>query len=155
MRHEDILSLLDGVLNRLADSDVHALSLEAGDVTLRIERGTPPTVTSQPPASVVHVAPPLALPKTASADPAPESNGAFQVKSPVVGTFYAAPTPEAAPYVMVGSRVSKGDTLCILEAMKMMNEIEADRDGVITRILVKNGELVEFGQPLFELEAAE
>jgi len=73
------------------------------------------------------------------------------IKSPIVGTFYAAPSPEAKPYVSVGDRVKKGQTLCIIEAMKLMNEIESEFDGVITEILCSNGQMVEYGQALFKI----
>ena len=73
------------------------------------------------------------------------------VKAPLVGVFYTAPAPDAAPFVTVGQRVKKGDTLCIIEAMKLMNEIESTHDGVIARVLAENGAMVEFGQPLFEI----
>lgn len=75
-----------------------------------------------------------------------------QVKSPLVGTFYGASSPEAESFVKVGSRIKKGDTLCIVEAMKIMNEIESEEDGIIKAVLVQNGEAVEFNQPLFVLE---
>ena len=73
------------------------------------------------------------------------------VTSPMVGTFYRSPSPEAKPFVQVGDTVKKGDTLCIIEAMKLLNEIEAEEDGVIKEVLVENGQPVEFGQPLFIL----
>lgn len=82
---------------------------------------------------------------------APKS-AALEIKSPMVGTFYASPEPGAKPYISVGDRVSKGQIVCIIEAMKIMNEIESDLAGTVTRILCENGQAVEFGQPLFELE---
>ncbi|NLK20882.1 MAG: acetyl-CoA carboxylase biotin carboxyl carrier protein [Epulopiscium sp.] len=75
------------------------------------------------------------------------------VKSPIVGTFYNSPSPEANPFVEVGSRVKKGDTLCIIEAMKLMNEIEADTDGEVVEVFVKNEELVEYNEPLFRIKS--
>lgn len=90
--------------------------------------------------------------ETASA-PATEPSGHI-VKSPMVGTFYRAPAPEAPPYVEVGSRVTKGMTLCILEAMKLMNELESDVAGIVREILVENGEPVEYGQVLFRVDPA-
>ena len=80
-----------------------------------------------------------------------EDENAFIIKSPLVGTFYAAPAADSDPFVKIGDRVKKGQTLAIVEAMKMMNEIEADCDGMISEILVNNGEAVEFGQPLFKI----
>jgi acetyl-CoA carboxylase biotin carboxyl carrier protein len=81
-----------------------------------------------------------------------ERTGLAIVRAPMVGTFYRAPSPEAPAYVEMGDRVRKGQTLCILEAMKLMNEIESEQDGVVRAILAENGEPVEYGQPLFELE---
>ena len=75
-----------------------------------------------------------------------------EIKSPMVGVFYAAASPDSDPYVQVGQAVKKGDTLCIIEAMKLMNEINAEESGVITEICVKNGDLVQFGQPLFKIK---
>jgi len=77
--------------------------------------------------------------------------GGHLVESPIVGTYYNAPSPEADPYVCVGSKVKKGDVLCIIEAMKLMNEIEADQEGEIVEILVENEQGVEYGQPLFRI----
>ena len=74
------------------------------------------------------------------------------VKSPMVGTYYASASPEAKPFVQVGSVVKEGETVCIIEAMKILNEIEADKSGTITRILIDNGQAVEYGQPLFHIE---
>lgn len=89
--------------------------------------------------------------------PAPQlqevvSDNCKSIKSPIVGVFYAAPSPESEPYVLVGKRVKKGDTVCIIEAMKCMNEIQAEEDGEIVEILAQNGELVEYGQPLFNIK---
>jgi acetyl-CoA carboxylase biotin carboxyl carrier protein len=83
----------------------------------------------------------------------PQSN-LEDIKSPMVGTFYRAPAPEAPPYVEVGSHVSKGQTLCILEAMKLMNELESEVDGVVREVLVDNADPVEYGQVLFRVEPA-
>ena len=84
-------------------------------------------------------------------DPGPDFNQIHEVKSPMVGVFYAAPEPGAAPFVKVGDRVKKGDVLCIVEAMKLNNEITADRDGEVVDICVQNGSVVEYGQTLFKL----
>lgn len=78
--------------------------------------------------------------------------GSDYIVSPTVGVFYQSPAPDSAPYVQVGSSVKIGDVICIIEAMKMMNEIQADRDGVITEIMVKDGDLVEFDQPMFKIK---
>ncbi len=83
--------------------------------------------------------------------PSPRSD-LFEVKSPMVGTYYRAPAPEAPPYVEVGSHVTRGQTLCILEAMKLMNELESEVEGIVREVLVDNAEPVEFGQVLFRIE---
>ena len=90
-----------------------------------------------------------AAPVPAAAPPAPTG---FMVKSPMVGTFYRSSSPTTASFVEIGSKVAEGDTLCIIEAMKLMNEIPADQAGTITQILVENGQPVEYGQPLFVIE---
>jgi acetyl-CoA carboxylase biotin carboxyl carrier protein len=101
------------------------------------------------PAPITNSSPPLAAPAPERAAAAPAEN---VVTAPMVGTFYSAPAPGAKQFVDIGSEVKMGQTLCIIEAMKMMNQIESDKEGKITAILVKNGEPVEFGQPLFVIE---
>src|SRR5690606_36755827 len=101
---------------------------------------------AEQPAPVVAAAAPAAAPAAAAAAPAPAGH---VVKAPMAGTFYRAPNPGASPFVEVGQSVKEGDALCIIEAMKLLNEIEADTAGVIKEILVENGEPVEYGQPLF------
>lgn len=103
-------------------------------------------------ASVVQAAPaPQSAPAQAAAPSAPVADSGKTINAPIVGVFYAAPSPDAQPYVSVGKQVKKGDTVCIIEAMKCMNEIQAEEDGEIAEILVKDGELVEYGQPLFKI----
>jgi acetyl-CoA carboxylase biotin carboxyl carrier protein len=120
-------------------------------------------------AAALHALPPVPTETLEAASPSrstgeltgPEAPGATPrpgiqvVRAPMVGTLYRAPSPEAPPYVDVGDRVRRGQTLCILEAMKLMNEIESDTDGIVRAILAENGEPVEYGQPLFELEIVE
>jgi acetyl-CoA carboxylase biotin carboxyl carrier protein len=96
-------------------------------------------------------APAIAAPAPAAAAPAPAATGHF-IKSPMVGTFYRSSSPGAPAFVEVGSQVKEGDTVCIIEAMKILNEIEADKSGTITQILGENGQAVEYGQPLFVIE---
>ena len=98
---------------------------------------------------------PAAAPAAESADAAPAEEqlpAGTQVKSPLVGTFYSSPSPDEPPFVLVGQQVKEGDTLCIIEAMKIMNEIESEFDGTITKVLAENGQAVEYGQPLFIIE---
>lgn len=111
----------------------------------------PPPLQAQTPAPVA--APPPAAPHTHhDIKPAAPVSSGHQVRSPMVGTMYASPSPDTPPFVSVGQTIKVGDTLCIVEAMKMFNEIESDRAGVITEILVKNGEPVEYDQVLFVIE---
>ncbi len=103
-------------------------------------------------APVQAAAPVAAAPAAAEAPAAPAAVVGHQVKSPMVGTFYRASSPGAKSFVEVGSQVKEGETLCIIEAMKILNEIEADKSGTVTRILADNGQAVEYGQPLFVIE---
>ncbi|HCE30370.1 MAG TPA: acetyl-CoA carboxylase biotin carboxyl carrier protein, partial [Comamonadaceae bacterium] len=95
---------------------------------------------------------PMSAPVAELPAPAPAEPAGHVVKSPMVGTFYRAASPGAKPFVEVGSQVKEGETICIIEAMKILNEIEADKTGTVTRILGENGQAVEYGQPLFVIE---
>ena len=132
---------------------------------IRIERNkqTAPAVTftANTPQESVSVPAPVATTTVATAQavtttpatPAPQENTAKKtIDAPMVGVFYLAPSPDAEPFVKVGQSVKKGDTVCIIEAMKLMNEIQAEEDGVITEVLAKNGDIIEFGQPLFAIK---
>ena len=142
----------------LAQNDLSALEINEGETHIRLER-----TVAQPAAQAgaVLVAPPMPAAAAQGAQEAPASapvedpgvdfNDVFEAKSPLVGVFYAAPSPGAEPFVRVGSRVKKGDVLCIVEAMKLMNEIQAERDGEIVDICAHDGDVVEFGQTLFKL----
>lgn len=126
----------------------------AAGVTQVVHASAPPAAAPAPafvPAASPAAPPPPAGP--AAAAPAPEKPG-HVVTSPFVGTFYRSPAPDQPAYVDVGTLVKKGQTLCIVEAMKLMNEIEADTEGKVAEILVENGQPVEFGQPLFRIEKA-
>ena len=145
------------LIDLVAESGITELEVTEGDSKVRIAKNTSvqgqPTLMVQPPALAAAVAPaPAAAPAAPAADAAPaapaEPEGTV-VKSPMVGTFYSASAPGNPPYVQVGSSVKAGDTLCIIEAMKLLNEIEAESAGTIKKILVENGSPVEFGQPLF------
>ena len=136
----------------VAANDLAELKLEQEGFTLEIKRGG--TVVAAAPVSVVAAAPAAA--PAAAAAPAPaaaESNAKrVTIDSPLVGTLYRAPSPDAAPFVKVGDKVTPDTVVCIVEAMKVMNEIKAEKSGVIRDILVENGSAVEFGQPLFVIE---
>ena len=145
------------LIELLEESGIAEIEIHEGEESVRISRHSstaPAAVMAAPVAAPVPAAPAAAA---AKADPAPaeaESGlpAGHVVESPMVGTFYAAPSPGAKPFVEVGSSVSAGDTLCIVEAMKMLNQIEADKAGSIKAILVENAQPVEFGQPLFVIE---
>ena len=143
------------LIELLDESGIAEIEITEGEESVRISRYSP----NAPAAPVAMAAPaPLAVAAAAPAAefapvPAaePEEDG-FEVAAPMVGTFYASASPGAAPYVQVGDRVNEGDTLCIIEAMKMMNQIEAEVSGVIKSIRVQNGEPVEYGQTLVVID---
>lgn len=135
-------------------SDIAEIEIKEGEHNIRISRSKEQVVVSGAPAPMAAPAPVAAAPAPAAAEaPAASTEvSGHKVTSPMVGTFYEAPSPDAAPFVKVGDKVTEGDTLCIIEAMKIMNPIEADKSGTIKQILGNNGEPVEFGQALFVIE---
>ena len=145
------------LIELLEESNIGEIEIKEGEESVRISRqGTAPApMAYAPPAAPVAAPAPVAsasapeAPAQESASPAPATDNA--VLSPMVGTFYRAPGPDAAAFVEVGQTVRVGDVLCIVEAMKMMNQIEADRAGTITAIHVENGQAVEFDQPLISI----
>jgi len=156
---------LKSILQALQEHEVAELTLETPDYKLTVKRaGEVQYVAAAAPLAVqpqvlVPAAPaPTAGPAPASAPkpeaPKEDSSKYVEVKAPIVGTFYRAPSPEAEPFVKEGDVVKKGQVLCIIEAMKLMNEIESEVAGVVRKILVSNGEPVEYGQALFLIEPA-
>ncbi len=142
------------LIELLEESQVAEIEIHEGEESVRISRvaqGAAPAAYYPPPAAVAAAPAPAAAVAPAAEEKAqePAIPPGHQVTSPMVGTFYEAPSPGAKPFVEVGQTVSAGDTLCIIEAMKMLNQIEADKAGKITAILVENGQPVEFGQALF------
>ena len=135
----------------LTAHELTALEVSEGDLKIRLEKSTHVEFSPQEPASRP-VAPVTGSP-AALGDEGPELNfgNLIEVKSPVVGVFYAAHAPGAEPFVHIGSKVKKGDTLCIVEAMKLMNEIVAEQDGEIVDVCIKDGDIAEFGQILFKM----
>lgn len=131
----------------LESSSLAVLEVKEGDSKVHLEKPGNITVNNT---GVAPVAAPAAAPAAPAAAPAAETGKT--INAPIVGVFYAAPSPDAEPYVSVGKRVKKGDVVCIIEAMKCMNEIQAEEDGEITAVLANNGELVEYGQPLFSIQ---
>ncbi len=155
------------LIKLVADNGLEGVVIERSGFKVKIEGRRPaPRATVSAPAQVASAGAP-APPAADSGSPAIETaaepteaplaaslpDSAEIMKSPIVGTFYAAPNPESPPYVRVGDRVDVGQVLCIVEAMKLMNEIESDVAGVVVEILPKNGQPVEFGEPLFAIQA--
>lgn len=147
------ISQIRKLIKLIQSSDVTEIEVTEGNETVRISRQGSGTVIAAPAAQQVYAAPasaPAPAPATAEVTPATAvENDEHQVKSPMVGTFYAAPSPDADDFISVGQKVKKGDTLCIIEAMKMMNEIESEYDGVVEEVLTSNATPVEYGQPIF------
>ena len=144
------------LIELLDDSGIAEIEITEGEESVRISRYAAGTPVAAPLAPAPVAAAPAAAPAPAPAEAAapaeaPDEDG-YEVAAPMVGTYYAASSPGAAPYVQVGDRVNEGDTLCIIEAMKMMNQIEADVSGVVKSIRIQNGEPVEFGQVLFVID---
>ncbi len=152
------------LLEAVAAADITDFELKSGELSLRIKKERPAAApvepgfaawsptdapTADPVASAVAAAPGMMT----SSQPVSETEPAgIEVCSPMVGTFYHSPSPDSPPFVKVGDEVEPGQTLCIIEAMKLMNEIEAEQRGKVVKVLVENGQAVEFGQPLFLLE---
>ena len=130
------------------DNDLGELTLEDGDKKLTIKGKQPAPMPA--PMSMPPVCPPAAPQEDAPTAPAAVSG--TWVKAPLVGTYYAAPSPESEPFVTVGKRVKKGDVLMIIESMKLMNEVLCEQEGTVAEILVQNGDAVEFDQPILRIE---
>jgi acetyl-CoA carboxylase biotin carboxyl carrier protein len=158
---KEILELID----KVADRGIAGVEIEQAGTKVRIEgKTTQPQVIhsfvgtdvksdQQLLSSIpVHALPPASSPQPAEKTAAAASSNLHILTSPIVGTFYASPSPDSDPFVRVGDRVKKGQVLCIIEAMKLMNEIESDVDGVIREIYPQNAQAVEFGEPLYGIE---
>lgn len=140
------------LIELLEESGIAELEIKEGEESVRISRQSAATQFAAAAAPVMP-SPTMAAAPTADSEPAAaEESTGHRIKSPMVGTFYAAPSPTSGPFVKVGQKVNVGDTLCIIEAMKMMNQIEADKAGTVRQILIENGQPVEFDQDLFILE---
>jgi len=152
------LRKLKKLIDLVQESGIAELEITEGEEKVKIVKGGEATVTpvvpaTAPLAGAPAMAPALAAVPAAAAAAAEEAAQPGHVlKAPMVGTFYRSPSPEAKPYVEVGQNVKAGETVCIIEAMKLMNEIEADATGMIKAILVESGQPVEYGQPLFLIE---
>lgn len=143
------------LIDLLEESGIAEIEIKEGEESVRISRMTSGSVVAQP---QMYAPPPLPMPMpsapVAAAAPAPAAPSSVDhmVPAPMVGTYYSAPAPGAKAFVQIGDEVKVGQVLCIIEAMKMMNQIESDRAGKITSVLVQNGDPVEFGQPLFAIQ---
>lgn len=153
------LKLIKNIIELISDSDVNEVSIEEGDFKIKVKKSADveqqityaqaaPAVQSQP--VQAQPAPAASTDAKAPEASAPATAGEV-INSPIVGTFYESPSPDSDPFIKVGDKVTKGQTLCIVEAMKIMNEIESEFSGTITEILVKDGQAVEFDQPLFKI----
>ncbi|HEA3084245.1 TPA: acetyl-CoA carboxylase biotin carboxyl carrier protein [Aeromonas dhakensis] len=144
------------LIELVEESGIAELEISEGEESVRISRNFSGQVTAAPqmimPQVTAPVAAPVAAAPAAAAPAADATPAGHLMRSPMVGSFYRSSSPEAKPFVEVGQHVNVGDTLCIVEAMKMMNQIESDKAGVIKAILVENGQAVEFDEPLFIIE---
>jgi acetyl-CoA carboxylase biotin carboxyl carrier protein len=147
------LRKLKTLIDLVSESNVSELEITEAEGKVRIVKGGgAPQMMAVPAPQVAQAAPPsVAVPAVPVAAVAAEPQG-HPIKSPMVGTFYRSSAPGAKPFVELGSVVKEGETVCIIEAMKILNEIEADKSGTVTRILCENGQAVEYGQPLFIIE---
>ena len=149
------LKEIQNLIKFVSNSGVAEVKLETGDIKITIKttvEGNTPEITyvqQAPVAQPVTVAAPAAAPSTPSAQPAEDNSKYVTIKSPMIGTFYRKPSPDKPVFAEVGSSIQKGDTLCIIEAMKLFNEIESEVSGKIVKILVDDMSPVEFDQPLF------
>ena len=155
------LRKLKKLIDLVQESGIGEIEITEGEEKVRISRqnAAPPMIMAHPGMQPMAMAPQVTGPASgtqapagAPSAPAPAEQAGHALKSPMVGTFYRAPSPGAPSFVEVGQAVSKGQTLCIIEAMKLLNEIESDMAGTIKAILVENGQPVEYGQPLFLIE---
>jgi acetyl-CoA carboxylase biotin carboxyl carrier protein len=149
------LRKLKTLIDLVSESNISELEITEADGKVRIVKSEPAAVVhthSVPVAAAPAVPLAAAAAPVAAIEPAVPEDQGHAVKSPMVGTFYRSANPGAKPFVEVGDAIKAGDPICIIEAMKIMNEIEADKSGTVKRILCENGQAVEFGQPLFTIE---
>mgnify|MGYP006146374197 CR=1 FL=1 len=148
------LRKLKTLIDLVSDSNVSELEITEAEGKVRIVKSmgvAAPVMVQQAPMAAPVAAAPVAVAAPVAAE-APAAPAGHAVKSPMVGTFYRSSSPGSAPFVQIGSVVKEGDTLCIIEAMKILNEIESDKSGTVTQILCENGQATEYGQPLFIVE---
>ena len=147
------LRKLKTLIDLVSESNVSELEITEAEGKVRIVKASGvPMLMQHQPAVAMAAAPSVAAPAAVVAEPVPIAPAGHAVKSPMVGTFYRSSSPGSSPFVEVGSLIKEGDTICIIEAMKILNEIESDKSGTVTSILSDNGQAVEYGQPLFIIE---
>lgn len=150
---------IKAIIDLMKKNSITEFELEQQDSKLRLKRGlsggAPATVQPDEVIAMMPAAMPLAMSAAAApVAPTPVATGEIDIKSPMIGTFYRSPSPESASYVEAGTEVNPDTVVCIIEAMKVMNEIKSEVKGVVTQILIENGKPVEFGQPLFKVRPA-
>ncbi|WPJ97970.1 acetyl-CoA carboxylase biotin carboxyl carrier protein [Coraliomargarita algicola] len=151
------IKLIKQVVDLMKRSDISEFEFEEDGFKLRLSSkgaDAPQIIHAAAPVAAAAPAPATAAPAAAAAAPAAEEKGISIIKSPMVGTFYRAASPESPAFANVGTKVGNDSIVCIIEAMKVMNEIQAEMSGVVTEVLVENGEAVEYGQPLFKIKTA-
>jgi len=147
------LRKLKTLIDLVSESNISELEITEADGKVRIVKSEPGLMAAQPAAPMAVALPAAAAaPLAAAMPPAAPAETGHIVKSPMVGTFYRSSSPGGKSFIEIGDAVKEGQPVCIIEAMKIMNEIEADRDGTVTKIMCENGQAVEFGQPLFVIE---
>ncbi len=148
---------IKAIIDLMRKNSISEFELEKEDFKVRLKRGLQgggggaEDLLPQPAAPVVQLAPVAPIANGAAPPPVAKSTGENEIKSPMIGTFYRSPSPESAPYVEIGTEVGPETVVCIIEAMKVMNEIKAEARGVITAVVAENTKPVEFGQPLFKI----
>ena len=151
-----MLETVEALAKQVNDAQLDGIEVETDDFRIKLTKhhrpphGHPMPLPMTPPVPVA-AAPVMAQPSASGAAPAPAANGKF-IKSPIIGTFYAAAAPGKPPFVSVGDKITKGGVVCIVESMKLMNEITSEFDGTVAEVLVNDGEAVEFDQPLIRVE---
>ena len=146
------LRKLKTLIDLVSDSNVSELEITEAEGKVRIVKSSGAPLVMQQPAAALVAAPLIQTAAAPPADAPPAGPSAHAVKSPMVGTFYRSASPGSKAFVEVGDTVKEGETICIIEAMKILNEIEADKSGTISKILCENGQAVEYGQPLFSID---
>jgi len=149
---------IKAIIDLMKKNSITEFELERQDSKIRLKRGpnggAPVIQYDEPAGGGAPVLLPAGVPSVPSSTPQAPATGEIEVKSPMIGTFYRAPSPEAGSYVEIGTEISPESVVCIIEAMKVMNEIKAEVKGVVTQVLVENAKPVEFGQPLFKVRPA-